>query len=140
MEWPVRVFHRAGFLLSLGVAACASGGMPSSAAVDTRGLSVPDSATVASREQTADQQVLHALNRLGFGPKPGDVQRVRELGVDTWIAAQLDPSRIPDAAGDSALARYRILSLPLPTLLAEYPPNPVLRRLARQALGGASRS
>jgi hypothetical protein len=34
---------------------------------------------------TADQQVLHALNRLTFGPRPGDVDEVRRIGVETWI-------------------------------------------------------
>src|SRR6478672_6865911 len=42
-----------------------------------------------AREQTADQQVQHVLNRLAFGPRPGDVEAVRALGVDRWIAQQL---------------------------------------------------
>ncbi len=126
--------------MTLALAACASGGTaPARESVDTRGLVVPDSSSIAAREQTADQQVVHALNRLAFGARPGDVQQVRELGVDRWIAAQLEPSRVPDAAGDSAIARYPILVAPLPTLLDEYPPNPVLRRLARQAVVGMSR-
>jgi len=56
------------------------------------------------REQTADQQVRHALDRLGFGPRPGDVARVREMGVDRWIALQLAPDRIPDATTDALIA------------------------------------
>jgi uncharacterized protein (DUF1800 family) len=56
------------------------------------------------REQTADQQVRHALDRLGFGPRPGDVARVREMGVDRWIALQLAPDRIPDGTTDSLIA------------------------------------
>jgi uncharacterized protein (DUF1800 family) len=127
-------------LLALGAAACASSGTaPVRESVDTRGLAVPDSVSVAAREQTADQQIVHALNRLAFGARPGDVQRVRELGVDRWIAAQLEPARISDAAGDSAAAHYPILQRPLPALLDEYPPNPVLRRLARQATAGMTR-
>ena len=55
------------------------------------------------REQTADQQVRHVLDRLGFGPRPGDVTRVREMGVDRWIALQLAPDRIPNAATDSLI-------------------------------------
>ena len=128
------------YLMILGATACASGSpAPPRDVVDTRGLAVPDASSVAAREQTADQQVVHALNRLAFGAKPGDVQQMRELGVDRWIAAQLEPTRVLDPAGDSAVARYRILSLPLPTLLEEYPPNPVLRRLVRQAAAGMSR-
>ena len=56
------------------------------------------------REQTADQQVRHALDRLGFGPRPGDVARVREMGVDQWIALQLAPDRVPDASTDALVA------------------------------------
>jgi uncharacterized protein (DUF1800 family) len=56
------------------------------------------------REQTADQQVRHVLDRLAFGARPGDVARVREMGVDQWIALQLAPDRIPDAATDALVA------------------------------------
>jgi uncharacterized protein (DUF1800 family) len=56
------------------------------------------------REQTADQQVRHVLDRLAFGARPGDVARVREMGVDEWIALQLAPDRIPDSATDALVA------------------------------------
>jgi uncharacterized protein (DUF1800 family) len=56
------------------------------------------------REQTADQQVRHVLDRLGFGPRPGDVARVRETGVDRWIALQLAPDRVSDSASDALVA------------------------------------
>ena len=102
--------------------------------MDPRAMPVPGGVRITVREQTADQQVLHALNRLGFGPRPGDVSRVRAIGVDRWIAMQLEAGRIPDPVGDSVTARYRTLGLSLPALLDEYPPNPVIRRLARQAM------
>ena len=89
MELPVGVSRGMQVVLLATVAACASAGTPTGrTAVDVRGLSVPDAVSVAAREQTADQQVVHALNRLAFGPRPGDAQAVRELGVDRWIAAQ----------------------------------------------------
>ena len=44
----------------------------------------------------ADRQILHALNRLTFGPRPGDVEEVRRLGLDKWIALQLHPERIAE--------------------------------------------
>src|SRR6476659_6876090 len=52
------------------------------------------------REQTADQQVQQALNRLAFGPRPGDVAKVRALGVDQWIGLQLAPDRIDASLAD----------------------------------------
>ena len=123
--------------LCLSVGAC-SGAAASAARerADLRELPMPAPVSVSAREQTADQQVLHALNRLAFGTRPGDVQAVREMGVDRWIALQLEPRRIDDAAGDSVTSRYRTLAMPLPLLLDEYPPTPVLRRLVRQ--GGSA--
>jgi uncharacterized protein (DUF1800 family) len=40
-------------------------------------------------------QALHVLNRLAFGPRPGDVERVASMGVQRWIAEQLHPETIP---------------------------------------------
>ncbi|ALK98727.1 hypothetical protein AB595_02540 [Massilia sp. WF1] len=41
------------------------------------------------------QQAVHVLNRLAFGPRPGDVERVRRMGVQAWIDEQLHPETIP---------------------------------------------
>ncbi|HVZ76595.1 MAG TPA: DUF1800 domain-containing protein [Gemmatimonadaceae bacterium] len=65
------------------------------------------------REQLPDQQVLQVLNRLGYGPRPGDVEKVRAMGVDNWIALQLTPERIDDHAADSVIAAdYPALDTP----------------------------
>src|SRR5258707_713445 len=45
-------------------------------------------------------RALHALQRLTFGPRPGDLERVLATGVDNWIAQQLDPAQIPDPVVD----------------------------------------
>ena len=34
---------------------------------------------------TPEERVTHALNRLTFGPRPGDAEKVRAMGVDRWI-------------------------------------------------------
>ena len=92
-------------LVSLFAVACAP-----VATRGTRGAATDDlapsrvAAPTEPREQTADQQVQHTLNRLGFGPRPGDVARVRSMGVDQWIALQLAPGRIDDRATDSLVA------------------------------------
>jgi len=41
-----------------------------------------------------DQQAVHVLNRLAFGPRPGDVERVRQMGVERYIDEQLHPETI----------------------------------------------
>ena len=61
------------------------------------------------RELLPDQQVHQVLDRLGFGARPGDVERVRAMGVDRWIALQLAPERIDDAREREALSRYESL-------------------------------
>jgi uncharacterized protein (DUF1800 family) len=58
------------------------------------------------RELLPDEQVQHVLNRLAFGARPGDAATVRAMGVDKWIARQLDPSRIDDARAAALVARY----------------------------------
>jgi uncharacterized protein (DUF1800 family) len=114
------------------LAACASGGQTTSAD-PTR---TPSAADVAAREQTADQQVQHVLNRLAFGPRPGDAAAVRSLGVDAWIARQLEPQRIADDATDRFVAQFATLSQSGEELIAQYPPpGAQLAQLARQRNG-----
>src|ERR1700728_4425686 len=60
----------------------------------------------SGRDLTADQQVLQAIDRLTFGPRPGQIARVRQMGVDRWIASQLAPERIADAGTDALVARF----------------------------------
>jgi uncharacterized protein (DUF1800 family) len=86
------------------------------------------------REQTADQQVQQALGRLGFGARPGDVAKVRAMGVDQWIARQLAPDQIDDRVADSVLASYEGLRIPTAELVAAYVQGQqALRQLQRQA-------
>jgi uncharacterized protein (DUF1800 family) len=47
-------------------------------------------------QMTDDQKALHALNRLTFGPRPGDLEQVKQMGVDKWIEQQLQPESIPE--------------------------------------------
>ncbi|MBV8514733.1 MAG: DUF1800 domain-containing protein [Acidobacteria bacterium] len=49
-----------------------------------------------AQKLSPDQQILHALNRLTFGPRPGDVEEVRRIGLNKWIELQLHPDQIPE--------------------------------------------
>jgi uncharacterized protein (DUF1800 family) len=95
-----------------------------------------------AREQTADQQVQQVLNRLGFGARPGDVAKVRAMGVDQWIAQQLTPDRIDDAAADRIVASYEMLGRPTSDFVSMYEETQVaLRRQQKmQAAGGDTSS
>src|SRR4029453_6477239 len=48
-----------------------------------------------------DQRILHVLNRLGFGARPGDLERVRAMGIENYINEQLNPDKIPDRSAES---------------------------------------
>ncbi|HEY4709778.1 MAG TPA: DUF1800 domain-containing protein [Candidatus Acidoferrales bacterium] len=73
-------------------------------------------------ELTEDQAILHALNRLAYGPRPGDVERIRQMGLEKWIDQQLHPESIDDSALDTRLKNYPTLDMSARKLLAEYPP------------------
>lgn len=67
----------------------------------------------AENAPVADQQkVVHMLNRLGYGPRPGDLERVAKLGVDEYIRQQLHPERIADDAVEKKLAVFDTLAMP----------------------------
>jgi uncharacterized protein (DUF1800 family) len=98
-------------------------------------LGVPgESAPQGEREQTADEQVKQALNRLGFGARPGDAVRVRAMGLDRWIALQLSPQEIDDRATERFVARFPVLAKNPAELLADYPQPQQLIREKRQAM------
>ena len=42
-----------------------------------------------------EQAAAHVLNRLAFGPRPGDIERVTQMGVQRYIDSQLYPDAIP---------------------------------------------
>ena len=71
----------------------------------------------------------HALNRLTFGPRPGDVQRVRAIGVDKWIDLQLHPERIDDSALDSRLEPFRTLRMNTKELAENFPDGQEIKQV-----------
>ncbi len=73
------------------------------------------------RELPADQQIIQALNRLTFGPRPGDVLKVRAMGLDNWIDLQLHPDKInDDAMNDFIASKYTALNQDQNDLLKQY--------------------
>jgi len=58
----------------------------------------------ATGHQEDEKTIVHVLNRIGFGPRPGDVEKVRAIGIQRYIDQQLHPERIPDAAMTARLA------------------------------------
>lgn len=121
---------------------CASSGSTGGTAGRSNEASAPERLSAEARlprEQTADQQVHHVLHRLAFGPRPGDVEAVRRVGVDAWIDQQLHPEGIPDSATTALLRGYQTVAMTAEQLLAEYPPaNVALAAVARRSNGVVS--
>ena len=72
-------------------------------------------------ELTEDEAILHAMNRLAYGPRPGDVEQVRRMGLEKWIEQQLHPETINDADLNLRLQRYPTLAMSSKRLLEEFP-------------------
>jgi uncharacterized protein (DUF1800 family) len=90
------------------------------------------SAITAARELTAREQASHVLNRLAFGPRPGDVDRVVAMGVDRWIEAQLRPDRVGDRDAERLVAdAFPALRQSAGELLRDYPPRNAQQLAAR---------
>jgi hypothetical protein len=77
------------------------------------------------------KRAVHALNRLTFGPRPGDVQRVAQIGVEKWIDLQLHPEKIDDSALATRLAPFRTLHMDTREIVENFPPNQVIRQVAK---------
>ena len=105
------------------VAAALLGIAPIGASAQTTGAKNPAKSVIARsdvRELPADQQIIQALNRLTFGPRPGDALKVRAIGLDKWIDQQLHPEKIDDSAIDRFVAGYPAINRDQDDLLAQY--------------------
>jgi len=72
---------------------------------------------------TERERATHALNRMAFGPRPGQVDRVMEMGVENWMRMQLDPASIDDVYVDEFIAeRAKTLSMTNGDLFRTYRP------------------
>jgi uncharacterized protein (DUF1800 family) len=116
MLWPQSQKHR---VAALAVALLVLGGV--TAVAGKRDKKTPPG------EMEESKRALHALNRLTFGPRPGDVQRVTAMGVDKWIDQQLHPEHINDAALESHLAPLRTIRMSTKELVDNFPPPQVIK-------------
>lgn len=104
-----------------------------------------------AKQLTVEHRILHVLNRLGFGARPGDVERVKAMGIDNYINQQLNPESIPDAVAEAKVKDLEALNMQTAELYQKYPqPGELLRQLqargvlpanlaeARDVKGGAN--
>jgi uncharacterized protein (DUF1800 family) len=107
-------------VLSLSVDLTALAASPA-AAKDKKPKQDPSLKGLPITELSADEAILHALNRLAYGPRPGDVERVRQMGLAKWIDQQLNPNSIDDRALEARLENYPTLRMSTAKLIGEYP-------------------
>ena len=86
-----------------------------------------DQPNAASNEQ---KRAVHALNRLTFGPRPGDLQQVMSIGVDRWIDLQLHPERIVDKDVEARLEPLRTLRMNTKEILEDFPDHQMVKQVA----------
>jgi uncharacterized protein (DUF1800 family) len=88
-----------------------------------------------------DRTILHVLNRMGFGAAPGDIDRVRRIGLQTYIEQQLHPDKLADEGMASRLAPFETLTKSTQELARQYfIPALMLRRQQQQRQANAGTS
>jgi len=86
-------------------------------------------------ELTEQQRIVHVLNRLGFGARPGDVERVKAIGVENYINEQLNPEKISDSVAENKVRDLSALNLTTAELYEKYPqPGQLLRQLQARGM------
>ena len=105
-------------LLPLGIAALAilMGTVAPAANADGPGAA----AETAIPSAADDRAIAHVLNRLGFGPRPGDLERVRAMGLEDYVEEQLHPERIDDREMTGRLAAFQTLELSTREIIQQY--------------------
>jgi uncharacterized protein (DUF1800 family) len=83
---------------------------------------------------SVDEAIEHALNRLAYGARPADADKIKQMGLAKWIDQQLNPKAIDDSAMQARLGEYPTLNMSSTQLLAEYPqPKPVAKQEPKAA-------
>jgi uncharacterized protein (DUF1800 family) len=93
--------------------------------------------TGAATAETATQaDALHVLNRLAFGPRPGDIDSVMKMGIDSYIDQQLHPETIPMPPElNERLAKLSEGEMPQADLITAY--RKVIKAAMEDGTGGA---
>ncbi len=87
------------------------------------------------RSLTEEQRIIHVLNRLGFGARPGDVERVKAIGLENYINQQLNPEKIADTVAENKLRELSVLNMTTAELYEKYPqPGQLLRQLQARGM------
>src|SRR5438132_11312193 len=75
--------------------------------------------SVKNAKMSEDQRIAHVLSRLTFGARPGDFERVKAMGVEAFIAEQLDPDSIENTTAIAKLKRLPTLNMATPVIIEQ---------------------
>jgi uncharacterized protein (DUF1800 family) len=81
-------------------------------------------------DSNEQKRAVHALNRLTFGPRPGDMQQVMAMGVDRWIDLQLHLEKIADIDVEAHLESLRTLRMSTKEILEDFPDGQMVKQVA----------
>ncbi len=84
----------------------------------------------AVRPLTEEERATQALNRLTFGPRPGDLERIQAIGVKKWVEMQLNPEQVDDSLLDARLQSFPAMHLSQQDLLQAFPSPAMIRAVA----------
>src|SRR6202044_2415564 len=79
---------------------------------------------------TEEERAAQALNRLTFGTRPGDLERVQAIGVKKWVEMQLNPEQVDDSLLEARLQSFPAMHLNQQDLLRDFPSAGVIRAVA----------
>jgi uncharacterized protein (DUF1800 family) len=89
-----------------------------------------DKHPTANPQMDEQKRAMHALNRLTFGLRPGDVDHVLAIGLDKWIDQQLHPEKIDDSALDARLSPFRTLRMDTREIVENFPSEQMIKAVA----------
>ena len=81
---------------------------------------------------TQQERVLQALDRFTFGPRPGDVAAVEQMGLQRWFEMQLHPERIDDSAFGAEVGQFPAMGLMDAELMRRFPSQQKIRQMSKQ--------
>ena len=99
----------------------------------TVGVTAQSMSKTKGKSLTEDQKILHVLNRLGYGARTGDVEKVKAMGLKNYIEQQLNPNSIADPVAESKVQGLDVLKLSNDEMFAKYPaPQAILQMVAKE--------
>ncbi len=104
---------------------------PATAALGQTGTAPAPAATRTAnhaKPMDGDERILHALNRFTFGPRAGDVEAARAMGLERWFDEQLHPERVDETALRARLAAFPAIDGNSEDLLYRMPSRAVIRQ------------